>query len=124
MSQSQNVKAVVTRFERHLDLGSVSVHFYIQHPTLDVGTTIPGLVALIGTDETIASQAWESVAETAFAWISTTTVPITGREFVATFPLPSPQIHNEASTTVEIQNETSTTIEIQTETSTTTNVQG
>jgi hypothetical protein len=100
MSQtSQNVRAVVTRFERHMDVGSVSVHFYIQPPTLDVGTSIPALVSLDGTDDDIAKQAWNIVAGTAFAWIATTTVPILGREFVAQFQPPPPEIFVDQSQT-------------------------
>ena len=93
MSQtSQNVRAVVTQFERHMDLGSVSVHFYVQHPTCDVGKSMAALVALNDTDDNIAKKAWDIVAPKAFVWISTTSAPITGREFVVPFQPPPPEI--------------------------------
>jgi hypothetical protein len=85
MSQS-NITVLVSRFERHLDLGSISVHFYVQHPTLDVGTSIPAILPIEGSDSDVAQRGWELVFPQALEWVRTTTAPVAGRQFVVSIP--------------------------------------
>lgn len=86
MSQSSNMTVLVSRFERHLELGSVSVHFYIRHPLYDVWTTIPAILPIEGSDKDIADKGWEIVFPQAVEWVRTTTEPVAGRQFVVTLP--------------------------------------
>jgi hypothetical protein len=87
MSESLNLKVVVSRFERHLQDGLVSVHFYIQHPTIDVCTTIPAILPMEGSDNDIAQKGWEIVFPQAVEWVRTTTAPVAGRQFVVALPV-------------------------------------
>jgi len=88
MSESSNITVVVSRFERHVEMGSVSVHFYIRHPVLDVCTTIPSILPMEGSDSDMAQKGWELVFPQAVEWVRTTTAPVTGRQFVVTLPPP------------------------------------
>lgn len=57
------------------------------------------LLDLNDTDDNIAKKAWTMVAPRAFVWISTTSAPITGREFVVPFQPPPLEIIDQSSVT-------------------------
>ena len=86
MTESLNLKVVVSRFERHLQDGLVSVHFYIQHPTVDVCTTIPAILPMEGSDNDMARKGWEIVFPQAVEWVRTTTETVVGRQFEVAIP--------------------------------------